>query len=344
MARGFSHGGSRGGGGGGSVGGGSRGFSGGGSRGGGFRFGGSSGHSHHSHSSHHHHHRPRAPWRFHMFGRTVVVSTGFQSFFIIGLIMLIFFGYIFFSSVGSLKYYKQDITDSKQMIQKYEDYSEQFLDVIEKAQAGTYENYKIVDGTYDGSRTITNYGSDPTIPGVYKSHYYNGVYYYFIVYTYTSVDGSVKTDSTFTQYLIQDVQGSSSETIEIACAKIGSEYWAINTDYSLSNNVDYLEEKQWLKSCESAYKSAQTTVAIYAVVFVVILGVIIAVVVYKVKRAKKNDELEDAKKEAEIAEAEAKAEVAEKQATQIGRVCKYCGMDVPDGANSCPGCGSRDYE
>ena len=343
MARGFSHGGSSGGGGGGGRSFGGGGFSFG---GGGFSFGSSSSRSSRRdrYDDHYHHRPPRRPWRVSMFGRTVVITTGMRSFFLFGLIALFFFGFVFITNVRGLRYYKEDIAESEAMIQKYEDYSVTFLDIINKAESGNYANYKIVEGTFDASRQISNYGSDPTIPGVYKSLYYNGAYHYFIVYTYTSVDGTTQTDSTFTQYLIQDVQGGTDEKIDIACAKIGHEYWAINTDYTLEKNIDYQKEKQYLKSCESSYKSAVKTVVVYAVVFAVILGIIIAVAVYKIKRAKKKNELEDAKKEAEIAEAQAKAETAQKVADQTGRVCKYCGMDVPDGADCCPGCGARDYE
>ncbi|MBO5345108.1 MAG: zinc-ribbon domain-containing protein, partial [Clostridia bacterium] len=60
--------------------------------------------------------------------------------------------------------------------------------------------------------------------------------------------------------------------------------------------------------------------------------------------AKKEDAVQDAKNEAEIAEAEAKADEAERVAKQKGRVCKYCGNSVPDGADACPACGSRNFE
>ena len=35
---------------------------------------------------------------------------------------------------------------------------------------------------------------------------------------------------------------------------------------------------------------------------------------------------------------------AEKKAEQMNRVCKYCGANVPDGEETCPGCGSREFE
>ena len=59
---------------------------------------------------------------------------------------------------------------------------------------------------------------------------------------------------------------------------------------------------------------------------------------------KEDEQLYQQKKQAETQEAQAKAEMAEKQANQVGRVCKYCGANVPDGEETCPGCGSREFE
>ena len=62
------------------------------------------------------------------------------------------------------------------------------------------------------------------------------------------------------------------------------------------------------------------------------------------KQAKKEQAVQDAKNDAEIAEAKARVEIAESKASQVGRTCKYCGADVPDGDSVCPACGSRHFE
>lgn len=360
MARGFSHGGRGGGGMSSSGGGGARGFSGGSSgfsssrrsssfggeprrsRGG---FGGGPSHYHHDPGPHHH--RPRRPWRVPMFGRTVVITSGVRAGMMFLIFFLVFGIFMLSSSISSIGYRKDDVKDQEALILKYEQYDVKFKDVISKAQSGNYENYKIVTGTYK-NRTFVSYGSDPTTTGVYQAVWNNGAYYYFIVYEYTSVDGSVKVDSTFTQFLYQDVIDSSSastdKTIEIACAKIGSEYWAINTDYSLESNQDYLYEKEYLTKLEASYKHAKSYVFI-AVLFVVGSVLVLALIlVRQYKKAKKEAEVEDAKNEAEIAEARAKAEVAEAEANQVGRVCRHCGSDIPKGASRCPNCGSTSFE
>jgi hypothetical protein len=65
----------------------------------------------------------------------------------------------------------------------------------------------------------------------------------------------------------------------------------------------------------------------------------------KYKQLVREDEaLYQQKMQAETQEAQAKAEEAQRVAKSKGRVCKYCGVDVPDDANACPGCGSRDFE
>ena len=84
------------------------------------------------------------------------------------------------------------------------------------------------------------------------------------------------------------------------------------------------------------------------VIAFVVIGVVVLIAVLffvkKYKQAKKDQAVKDAKDEAEIAEARANAELAEAKASQVGRKCKYCGADVPDGDDVCPACGSRQFE
>ena len=346
MARGFSPGGRSGG----SSGGGSRG----GSSGGGFNFGGinlggifSSGPRHDPPPRHHHHRRPpRGPRHMRFFGRTIVVTTGFQSLMSLLLIGILFFCFMFYFSISSMKQAKAYVDDSKQMVQKYEDGADQFLDIIEKAKSGNYENYKIVMGTYDPAKELDySGGHDPFMDGIYKCMFREGVWWYFVAYEYVDLDGEEQLDWTFTQYLRQDLpSGGFNEEIEIAIAKINGQNWAINTDFSLDVCQEYLEEVESLESQQKVYKSAVTKVVIYSVILVVVILVVVLVLVRKFKTAQKKEELEIAKSEAEVAEAQAKAEEAERVAKTKGRVCRYCGADVPDGDETCPGCGSREFD
>lgn len=341
MARGFSHSGRSGG-----NGGGARGFGGGGfSFGGGFRSSSSSSSSSY-HSSGHYHRRPRRPWNIHMFGRTVVIAPGTQFLFYVLAIVMIFSVVMFSSSVKSIGWKNADVKAQQEYVTKYEEYSETFLDVIAKAKANQADptvntNYKIETVTFPVTLKTYFNESNPQ-PGYYKAFKFEGVDYYFICYEYVAVDGTTKVDSTFAQYYLQDIPMDGQ--IEIAHAKIGSQHWAINADYTLEGNMDYQYDKALLAEMKSDRNGSIISTVIYGSLVAGAVLIIVLVVVKRFKNAQKKADLENQKTEAEIAEAKAKAEVAQKQAEQVGRVCKYCGMDVPDGANCCPGCGARDYE
>ncbi len=330
MARGFSHSGS----------------SGGGRSGGGFSgssFGGSSRRS--SSGSGSSYHRPRGPMRVPMFGRVMVITTGMQTLFAF-LFFFIFAAIAGLVTVGGAKSdYNEGYKEEKALVQKFEEYDVTFRDIIAKAQAGTYDNYKIVEGSY-GDRKYTYYDDDPSDIGYYRAFYRNGAYYYFIVYEYEAPDGKTKIDSTFTQYLEQDVSVGYGEngTIEIACAKIGKEYWAINTDYSLSKNQDYHYAKAEMAEYEQLAKSTNTTMIVCWILLAALVVILALVIVKEYKKAKKQEAVQDAKNEADIAEAESRADIARKAAKAKGRVCDYCGNSIPDDEDKCPSCGSRTYK
>ena len=351
MARGFSHsgrsgggGGSRSSGGGFSFGGGSR------SSGGGFSFGSSSRSSGSSYSSgghyHHHHHRPRRPWNISMFGRTVVIAPGTQFLFYILAIVMIFSTIMFTSNIKAIGWKGDEVKAQQEYVEKYETYSETFLDVIEKGQANKadptkYTNYRVETVTFPVVYRTWYNESNPQ-PGYYKAFNFEGVEYYYICYQYTAVDGTTKFDSTFAQYYFQDIPTNGQ--IEIAHAKIGSEYWAINTDYTLEGNMDYQYDKALLADMKSDRNGTIISTLIYGALVAGAVLIVVLVVVKKFKNAQKKADLENQKTEAEIAEAQAKAEVAQAQAQKVGRTCKYCEAPIPDGADVCPACGSRFFE
>ena len=350
MARGFSRGGRSGGGGGG-------GFSFGGG-GGGFRAGfGSSGSSYNRggsdyNRSHSRPRGPRRPWRMHFFGRTVILAGPAQT--LLSLLLGAFiFAIVFLVGIfGNLGTTKEYMAESEEMIAKYEEYDEVFSTIIKEAKkevAG--DGYYLTKGTF-ADRKFTSYGDDPTSTGYYLTDYYEkGEYYYFIVYNmeYATDDavGQSKTkpwnDSTFIEFTTYGVKDLSGE-IEVAYTYIDGEVWAINTSYSLERNKDYQVEKDYLEDLTENKKSYTKMIVIAFVVIGVVVLIAVLFFVKKYKQAKKDQAVKDAKDEAEIAEARANAELAEAKASQVGRKCKYCGADVPDGDDVCPACGSRQFE
>ncbi len=346
MARGFSHSGS---GGGGSRGGG--GFSGGGGSrggGGGFRMSSGGGPRRDRHDHYEPHHRPpRGPRHIHMFGRTVVVTTGFQGFFVVLLIIAISFCLAFFSMIGSIGDKKENVQEYKELIAKYEAYDKKFSDIITKAKNGE-TGYYLVTGEFSKTTYIT-YSDDPDTPGFYQAFRRGNQYWYFVVYEYQTPDG-LKVDSTFTQYELADrndfadIDNDGKLELEIAYTVIDGEYWAIDTGYKLSTNQDYLYDKDGLARAENIYSNTKKSIAVLGVIVAIIILVVVLVVVRKIKKSQKREEFEQAKQDAELAEAKAKAEVAEAEANKVGRTCSYCGCPIPDGEDNCPACGSRKFK
>ncbi len=368
MARGFSRGGRSGGGGGGfSFGGGGGGFRAGfGSNGSSYNRGGSSyGHSHHTPRG------PRRPWRMHFFGRTVILAGPAQT--LLSLLLGVFiFSIVFFAGIiGNMNDNKAYIEESKEMIAKYEEYDEVFATIIKEAKKNVDDDYFIVTAEFKPTEYKT-YGDNPSNTGYYLTDYYEkGQYYYFIVYEfkYHADDeiGQAKganakwNDSTFIEYtkegsletgvndmiVYKDPDNTSLGKvgkIEVAYTYINGNVFAINTSYTLERNKDYQAEKDYLADLEDNKGSYVKMLVITGVVLAVIILIAVLFIRRKYKQAKKDQAVQDAKNEAEIAEARANAELAEAKASKIGRTCKYCGADVPDGDDICPACGSRQFE
>lgn len=346
MARGFSRGGRSSGGG----------FSGGSFSGGGFRagFGGNGSSYNRGSSSGNYNDGPRAPrrpWRMHFFGRTVILAGPAQTLLSLLFGVLIFAAIFLVGIVGNMSESKEFMTESKEIIAKYEEYDKVYSTIIDRAEAHQ-DGYYIVDAEF-AMRKFTSYDDDPTLTGYYLTDYYEKAeYYYFVVYEfdYHADDeiGQAKTNKTwndstfieFTTYGIRDLNG----TIKVAYTYIDGEVWAINTSYTLARNKDYQLEKDYLADLKDNQKTYTKMIIIASVVIVVVVLIAVLFIVKKYKQAKKDQAIQDAKNEAEVAEARAKAELAEAKASKVGRKCKYCGADVPDGDNICPACGSRQFE
>lgn len=363
MARGFS----RGGGGGGRSGGSGGGFSfgGGSSRSsGGFSFGSSSSSSrrdrdYDSYSGGHYHRRPRRPWHVPMFGRTIIITPGIRSAFSFLLIIFVFAIILCVTWGRTVGGYADNIKDQKELVEYYETYDKDYKTLIKNVndgKAGFEKQTFDITPFYNSSTNDFNWSyvgySDPTEPGIYDIDLYrNGQEYYFILYEYTW-GGQPYTDWTFAQYteyqLLDIIRDGG--TIEIGVGKLTNTasgddgIYAMNMDYSLEKNQEYQYEVASLKSLKSM-KNRHLFMCLGAgAVAALILTGMIVYVVKKYKSAKVKEDLENKKTEAEIAEAKAQAEIAEKKAEQMNRVCKYCGANVPDGEETCPGCGSREFE
>ncbi len=287
----------------------------------------------------------------HFFGRTVILAGPAQT--LLSLLLGAFiFAIVFLVGIfGNLGTTKEYMAESEEMIAKYEEYDEVYSTIIERAENGD-DGYYIVDAEFRNVK-YTSYGDDPTSTGYYLTDYYEkGEYYYFIVYEFeyhaNDTVGQSKANKTwndstfieFTTYGVRDLSG----TIEVAYTRVDGEVWAINTSYTLERNKDYQVEKDYLEDLTESKKSYTKMIVIAFVVIGVVVLIAVLFFVKKYKQAKKDQAVKDAKDEAEIAEARANAELAEAKASQVGRKCKYCGADVPDGDDVCPACGSRQFE
>ena len=300
--------------------------------------------------SHYREPRRRHPRTFHFGGRTVIVSTGQQSIFTV-LIMFMIFSVIGCFLFNSFRVNAKDNAQIKaELVSQIEQDAEWYENTIEKAKLGLDDEYYITTATFrhnvSNSFIYNDYTfneSNPSI-GIYsKTLSGSSIPYYYLVYEFTNaVTGQQEKGWTYTQY--SQSQIPSGTTIEIAYAKDGDKYFSINTSYKLELNQDYIEAKYQLDVAKGTQKN-MTVIFVVCILFVVIFAAtLVFIVVRLIKKAKKEDAVQDAKNEAEIAEAEAKADEAERVAKQKGRVCKYCGNSVPDGADACPACGSRNFE
>ncbi len=207
--------------------------------------------------------------------------------------------------------------------------------------------YKTIASFENAGGTVsvyTSYGDNPSKPGAYFDFEEDNISYYFLVYKYVDHNGDTYIGMTYTQFSASQYKNLGGE-IEIAYhSKTGGERYSINTNYTTYETAEY-------KYYEETAEGNEDAALIFMIVFFVELGLIALFVLIYIKKMKKYKALvaEDEavfqqKKQAEAQEAQAKAEHAERAAKSVGRVCKYCGCDVPDGANVCPGCGSRDFE
>ena len=289
-------------------------------------------------------HFNRGPRRFRFFGRTVVLTSGFQFFIIFLAILAIVFGSLASFESKFVNFYKYDVSDIKSEIKIFKDDDAYFKNLINTASLNDdSDGYYLATATFDPAIRYT-YGDNPSVPGVYYVTDHNGHQWHFIVFEYTNeVTGTKMKGTTYTQFSANQVNGMNG-SIEIAYTKTDNQWWAINTSYSLASNKDYEFAQEDLSFYKGELSSARWKLTGYIFGVVVCVGLVVLIIVKKSKKEKAESEIEAKKAEAEVDEARAKASMAQRQAKQYGRVCKYCGNNVPDGESNCPGCGSSDFE
>ena len=230
----------------------------------------------------------------------------------------------------------------------YKDYYKPMIDAVQGYTTPASGSVDCGNGYYKTvatfGATYTSYKDNPTTIGAYLFSTEGNISYYFIVYGYYDVNYGYTTGTTYAQFSANQYQSMGRE-IEIAYySKAGSERYSINTSYT---NYETAEYKHYQETAEGNKKGTTNLL----IVFIVELAVIALFVFLYIKKLKKYKQLvrEDEavyqqKQQAEAQEAQARAEEAQRIAKSKGRVCRYCGVDVPDGADACPGCGSRDFE
>lgn len=283
------------------------------------------------------------PRHYHIFGRPVFISSGIQtliSSLLFFALITLFFAFSYGSSVTKAK---EDITDCKEYISVIESDAEYYNNLIQTAKTNnTTDNYYIAQA-YFGNTVYEYYSANPKNIGAYEAFTDDGIIWYFIVYEYTNeVIKAKQIGTTYTQYSSSQHSGLDG-VIEVAYTKTGSQWFSINTDYTLSENRDYILAKEELSELESWRKNCIKNTITTSLIFAIFVAIIVLIFVYKYKKAKTENELNQQKTKAEIAEAQAKAQQEQRKAAQINRTCEYCGSTVPDNAKKCPACGSSNF-
>lgn len=230
---------------------------------------------------------------------------------------------------------------------------EEYKDLFEKAEAqkalsdsDPSKTHFITTATFNKFK-YSSYETNPSTPAAYEDCMLNGIQYYFIVYEYKDASNVTHKGTTYSQFSGSQVDGFVNGyygEIEIAYTVVDGQYVSMNTSYKMNDCAEY---KYRLAMAESNKQLASRVIWVIVAEFV-ILALFVFIYIKKLKKyrqlVKEDETLYQQKKQAETQEAQAKAEMAERQANQVGRVCKYCGANVPDGEETCPGCGSREFE
>lgn len=284
----------------------------------------------------------RNPWRWRFGGRTLIISTGKQNAFLALLSVLVLFIVCTVGCFIGRTAIKKDIVQYESQICTYEEDAKWYENVISKAK-NNETGYYLATATFRKAQVL-NYNEYNPQTGYYEYDEVNGTYYFYILYEYRNeVTSELVKAETYAQFTASQALGWNGE-VAYAYSEEDGAWFSINTNYSLSKNMEYVNAKQDLSNAKQFVKSLLT---IGIVLVVASVGVAVAFVLttkHIIKKAKQEAETEKAKQEAEQAEANAKAEEAKAKADKINRTCAYCGCKVPDGEEKCPACGSRKFK
>lgn len=282
--------------------------------------------------------RPNPPM-FHLFGRTIILTSWKVVLF--AFLCIVLFSSVFFCYAGA-----KDLQETDQQIAYYVSDEVGYKELIEKAEQGyegyfkkTFNNvsfkyrthYRLNSWSYTNCY-IYERGDDVLVANYYLR--YDGIVYYQIVYNFKDEDRTV---SGLTYACYKEDQITSMSSFSVSYEYNGATVDSINSDYSLERCMDY----------HQALKDKQTNtnaVIVSSIIIAAMVGGIVLFVVLLIKKAKKDEELNDKKIQAEIDKTNAETQMVQQEIEKKNRICEYCGNPIPEDEDVCPSCGSRRHK
>lgn len=279
------------------------------------------------------------PMRFMFFGRPIIISSGRQIGFMCGFVAFLVMLISTFVVFGNLSMYKQDKAEWQQTISEYQEYSSSYLDIIQKANDGE-SGYGKVTGTYDRSSFFGSVSDYKTGFVVYNNY---GSLSYSVVYEFT-VDGDIYFDETMSLYYnTSNVPNPLTIAYQVVNENGEVKVYSVETDFVNTYADDMAYYNAQIEECNKSIKTSITSAIILIIIIVIIIALIVLSIVKVIKNSKKQQAMEEAKKQAEVKEAQARAQQAEDELNQSRRYCEYCGTKFPEGEDECPNCGSSHF-
>ncbi len=282
--------------------------------------------------------RPRRPIHFHFFGHPVVVTTGAQSGYIIGIFLFIFMLVFSVISLGTLSSTKADLAEYKNIYAEIKQDSEYRLQIISKADAGEAGYGKTLAEFSTDIHFENSYGYEHNV-----DHKETGVYEYitdisglpkfYIIYSFTIDDEEYKGE-TFAQFMSSDVNEYGGR-ITIAYHIDGGKVSSINYDYSEDDNFELSEARIYIRDAESSIKTNRVVAYVFLGITVITVVILILCFIKTIKTSKEKAlEEKEEKEQKKLEEAESKKK----------RYCTYCGAPIEDDDRKCPNCGSTHFD
>ena len=306
---------------------------GGGGGGGGFRSSGGGGFSRSSGSGMSFNGIPMRTRSFHFWGRTVVFTTGKQA-------MFIFLGFFLIIACFIAGISSANRNDSKKIVENYEYYGQIYEEISTKALAGDpgYYLYTFENVDFDNSGEysfIDEKGNVNTlIAYIDYSFEYDGINWCLIEYNFHDEYGNNIKERTYSYLESSSIFGMTRFRVAYTYMDSESKWYSINAGYRLENNKEYLYEKESLQG-------STNLMFIGIGIIAVVVAIITITIVVTIKKSKRDEEIEKEKHQMEMEKKKVEIDMEKAELRKKNRVCKYCGGSVPDGATSCPSCGSK---